>query len=554
MRTISLPLSIIALTFGTITVGCSSSSTPEVSAGGQAALGGTNATEGSGGAIGNGGQSNPSSNSGNGGAGGNTATSSAQNAGGVVSNGGTNSTLGTSATGGTKSTIANTIAGGSISTGGTIATGGAATTGGGSTATGGTSTSVGTTTPGGSTATGGTKTVSAGGTTTAGGATAAGGTKQNGGASGIGGTTAAGGATVAGGASNAGSSNNGGGSTGCTPPAKYDNLFVSLSGHTQADSDAKVAAAWSKLFNPSGSGNIYFNGPGTDESYVKDIADGDVRTEGMSYGMMVAVQLDHQTEFDRLWKWVRNHMAQNCTTSGCTGEIAWSCSPSGSKNSTGGAPDGEEYMATALIFAHTRWGDTTGVYNYATEAQWVLDLIRTKYFNSTYHLVKFISGANNTDGSYVLPAFYQTWACFDAANTDFWNSAVTAGRTFFHNAIDGNGVIGDQSSFTGSTTKGAGPDTIRCVVNIMMDHNFFNADPWQTATYAKVYGGYEKSQQVWTAQMSCNALLGFGLPAADGKPFVDKLWSAAIPSGNYWDGVLYMLGMLHVSGTFKLWY
>ena len=54
--------------------------------------------------------------------------------------------------------------------------------------------------------------------------------------------------------------------------------------------------------------------------------------------------------------------------------------------------------------------------------------------------------------------------------------------------------------------------------------------------------------------MSCNALLGFGLPADSGKPFVDKLWSAAVPSRDYWNGVLYMLGLLHVSGTFKLYY
>ena len=80
--------------------------------------------------------------------------------------------------------------------------------------------------------------------------------------------------------------------------------------------------AWSALFNPSGSGTIYFNGPGADESYVQDIYNNDVRSEGMSYGMMVAVQLDHQTEFDRLWTWVKNHMAQ-----GTTGEIRWRARP-----------------------------------------------------------------------------------------------------------------------------------------------------------------------------------------------------------------------------------
>jgi len=37
-----------------------------------------------------------------------------------------------------------------------------------------------------------------------------------------------------------------------------------------------------------------------------------------------------------------------------------------------------------------------------------------------------------------------------------------------------------------------------------------------------------------------------------GKPFVQALWDAPIPSGQwrYYDGMLYMLGLLHVSGRF----
>ena len=56
------------------------------------------------------------------------------------------------------------------------------------------------------------------------------------------------------------------------------------------------------------------------------------------------------------------------------------------------------------------------------------------------------------------------------------------------------------------------------------------------------------------AEGYCAALLGFGLPASSGKAFVDKLWSANVPSHDYWNGVLYMLALLHVSGTFHLWY
>jgi oligosaccharide reducing-end xylanase len=239
---------------------------------------------------------------------------------------------------------------------------------------------------------------------------------------------------------------------------------------------------------------------------------------------------------------------------GTTGQIAWHTSTSGSKEATGGAPDGDEYFAAALVFAHTRWGDTSGKYNYGTEAQWVLNLIRTQDFNMSAHIVAFYAGAGNTDGSYILPAFYQTWACFDTANADFWNAAVTAGRNWFHNAINSNGVIPDQSAFTNGSSGSAGADTIRCVANIMMDHNFFNADSWQTDTYATKYGAYEANQNTNVAQMSCNSLLGFGLPASSGKAFVQKIWSANIPNHDYWDGVLYMLGLLHVSGTFQLYY
>jgi oligosaccharide reducing-end xylanase len=366
-------------------------------------------------------------------------------------------------------------------------------------------------------------------------------TSQTGGSGGV-----AGGAATGGG----GAGGSGGGTGGeCTPPTSYANLFVTVSGKTQAESDQKVATAWSTLFNPSGSGTIYFNGPGADESYVKDVYNNDVRSEGMSYGMIAAVQLDHQTEFDRLWTWVKNHMANG------TGEIRWSCKTSGSGCAGGGAPDGEEYMATALIFASHRWGDSTGPAKiaYSTEAKWVLDLVRTKYFNAQYHLVKFVSSSNNVDPSYVLPAFYEVWACFDTANAAFWKEAVTAGRAYMQKVVDSNGVCPYQASFTATNPQAANADSLRCVVNLMMDSYLFGGDPWQKDTYAPKFGAYSSSRNNGAATVGCNATLGFALPASSGKPFVDKLWSTAVPSGNYWDGVLYMLGMLHVSGNFRIW-
>ncbi len=37
--------------------------------------------------------------------------------------------------------------------------------------------------------------------------------------------------------------------------------------------------------------------------------------------------------------------------------------------------------------------------------------------------------------------------------------------------------------------------------------------------------------------------------------FVEELWNAPIPSGHerYYDGMLYMMSLLHVTGNFRIW-
>jgi oligosaccharide reducing-end xylanase len=234
--------------------------------------------------------------------------------------------------------------------------------------------------------------------------------------------------------------------------------------------------------------------------------------------------------------------------------IRWRCSTSGSGCTGGGAPDGG-VLACALIFAAHRWGDSTGTAKiaYSTEAKWVLDLIRTKYFNSQYHLVKFGSGSNNVDPSYVLPAFYEVWACFDTANAAFWQESATAGRAYMQKVVDSNGVCPYQASFTATNPQGANADSVRCVVNLMMDWHLFGKDPWQRDTYAPKFAAYSSSRNNGGAAVGCNSTLGFALPSSSGKAFVDKLWSAGVPSRDYWGGVLYMLGMVHVSGNFRIW-
>jgi oligosaccharide reducing-end xylanase len=462
---------------------------------------------------------------GSGGSGGGDTGGSTGSTGGDNGSGGSSSSGGTSGSGGASSSGGSS---GSSGSGGSVSGGGGAAgaKGSGGAAAGGSA---------GKGATGGAAGHGSGG---AGGSSAAGAPGTGGAVGGSSGITSSATATVPG--------------NGCTPPGAYANLFISLLGQTQGASDAKIQAAWNQLYNPSNANTVFYTGPASGEAYIKDVADNAVRSEGQGYGLMTAVQLNHQTEFDEMWAFVKHYMWPSGTT------IHWQVTTSGGVNGSGGAPDGDEWMAAALVFAHYRWGDTSGKYNYGTEAQNTLNLVRTTDFSSTYHLVRYYTGTdgNGTDASYMLPAFYQTWACFDTANADFWNTVLTTTRSWLQTAAGSTGNIGDQSSFAGATTNSGGDDKLRIVANFMSDYNFYNADPFE-ATYASEYATWVSSNNNGsTAMLACNGLLGFGLPASSGKAWVQKLWNAAIPTGNYryYDGTLYMNALLYVSGAFQLWY
>ena len=93
-------------------------------------------------------------------------------------------------------------------------------------------------------------------------------------------------------------------------------------------------------------------------AYLEDTGNNDARTEGMSYGMMMCVQLDWKAEFDRIWKWAKTYMWMEEGEN--EGYFAWSCKVTGEKNSHGPAPDGEEFFAMALFFALPQMGRRRG--------------------------------------------------------------------------------------------------------------------------------------------------------------------------------------------------
>jgi oligosaccharide reducing-end xylanase len=376
---------------------------------------------------------------------------------------------------------------------------------------------------------------------------------------------------------------------------KYRSLFREI-GKTDAEIAAKLNEAWNKLFlgNPS-SERVYFE-VGPDMAYIKDIGNNDVRSEGMSYGMMLAVQYGRKAEFDRLWKWSKTHMQH--ARGPWKGYFAWQCNDAGKKLANAPASDGEEYFATALFFAAGRWGSGSGIYNYRSEADAILhhmlhkeednggktDTV-TNMFNRKEKQVVFVpngTAATFTDPSYHLPAFYELWSRWAKKDRAFWKEAAITSRKYFRKtAHPVTGLTPDYSSFDGKPMKAPWDpnnrsdnflfDAVRVGGNIAMDHAWFAADPWQVQQSNRMleFFDYQKPTYVGSYSLDGKPLVEYtptGLRAMNAasamastspvsKRFVKDLWDAQVPSGQwrYYDGMLYMFGLLHASGQYRIW-
>lgn len=371
----------------------------------------------------------------------------------------------------------------------------------------------------------------------------------------------------------------------------YRNLFSEYLGKTEAEVDSKIESIWNHFFGTDGNKKVYYE-TNDGMAYIYDTGNSDVRTEGMSYGMMICVQLDHKEQFDKIWKWAKKYM-QYKAGNGKEGLFAWQCDTQGNIKGTSCAPDGEAYFLTALFFASHRWGND-GEINYEKEAQYLIKCLIDKpgrgngqnspIFNLNNYLITFGETSYDfTDPSYNLPGFFELWAKWTDTNKDFWEKTAGAARNLLYNSSNSNtGLYPDYSQFDGSPYKPSWCsyesnwykyDAIRCPMNVGMDYNWFGTDNRQPNMISKILkffknDGYKNGHfsVEGTAQGSnynegmtgANGVGVFALPESESalaKEYVQKLWSTNPPSGQwrYYNGMVYMLSMLHVSGKFKIW-
>ena len=223
---------------------------------------------------------------------------------------------------------------------------------------------------------------------------------------------------------------------------------------------------------------------------------------------------------------------------------------------------------------------------------------------------------NTTDASYHLPQFYELWARWGPKeDRAFWARAAASSRRFLPGVAGAETALTpDRSHFDQSPLRRSGElvpfgyDSWRTVSNWSVDYAWFAKSPAEPAlseryqkfltrqgihTFADRYTirGEPLSTRHSPGMVSTAAVGGLALGASGGgqtgggdtgggetgggRPgglalggggvgaetspyvaaFVNELWELPIPTGEqrYYDGMLYLMSLLHCSGKFRIW-
>lgn len=387
---------------------------------------------------------------------------------------------------------------------------------------------------------------------------------------------------------------------GAAVTGQYRNLLREIRPEiTEAQIDARLAAYWTSLFEGDAEHRVVHPAAATPDgpsAYVLDVGNADVRSEGMSYGMMIAVQMGRQAEFDALWNWAATHMRYRSGPR--AGYFRWQCRPQGCDKDAVPASDGEEYFATALLMAASRWGNGQGLYDYNAQAQALLSTMLHKeqmnggivdgvraMFSPDRGQVVFVpiaEAANFSDPSYHLPAFYELWARRADKPEDRrrWAEIADISRAYFSVAAHPKtGLTPDYAEFDGRPRVHEGHedfryDAFRTAVNWSVDQAWWDQNPDAAGLSRRLLGffasqgpdgrpyphlykldGQPLNDEPSKGLMASNAVAALLVDKPLAARFVNDLWALQPPGGQwrYYDGLLQFMAMLHVTGRFRAW-
>ncbi|KAB8131020.1 xylanase [Gracilibacillus oryzae] len=371
--------------------------------------------------------------------------------------------------------------------------------------------------------------------------------------------------------------------------AYYSNQYLNTLneyGYSNEEIERRKQETWNKLFTANYPETQIFFQMDNNMGYMLDTGNNDVRTEGMSYGMMMAVQMDEKDIFDQLWLWAKTYMyleeGENA------GYFAWSCSPDGAKNSYGPAPDGEEYFALALFFASHRWGNGAVPFNYSEQAKDLLHYCIHKgenndgypMWNRENKLIKFVPNVEFSDPSYHLPHFYELFSLWaNEIDRPFWKEAAQESRKYIaKSAHPVTGLSPEYAFYNGSPNhiRGFGhfySDSYRVACNIALDYEWFRDNACPTVVNEKIqnffvdkdpgdYRRYRIDGEPFEEKalhpvglIATNAMASLATSGENARKSMELFWNTPLRTGKrrYYDNCLYFFSLLALSGNFKIY-
>lgn len=372
-----------------------------------------------------------------------------------------------------------------------------------------------------------------------------------------------------------------------TGPASYPNVFGSVLNKTDAEIATKISTTFDLLFHGDPNTQAIFYPVGTDQAYIWDTLHQDIRTEGIGYAMIIAVELDKPDEFDRLWRYAKS--GAQIASGSSAGYFRSDCdTPAGPVPCVD--PFGLQQFVMALLFAHDRWGSGVTI-DYASEVEALFDLMRNKEmqnggivdgvtnsFDASTKLafdVPNTVAATYTRPSVEMPAYYELWA--QATGDSFWIDAAAAARSYWQRSANATtGFMPTRASFDGTPILGSdtfGPEGYRTQLNMVLDSIWWGKDPWQIDESNRLltffagqgidqYGnGYSLDGLTVLSTVHDSSLVAVNgasaLIATTGQrvAFIDAAWNVPVPTGTprYYSGILDLLMLLILSGQYRVY-
>lgn len=415
---------------------------------------------------------------------------------------------------------------------------------------------------------GGVNSAGGNGNTIANGGTSGGAVNASGGGAGV----SSGGAGVSGGAAGAGA-----GGVQATAGAKGLGACTLPTGANFADVQANYQKWKADLLTADGAGGFLRVRRPNSGTQVNSS-----NSEGIAYGMTIAVYMDDQSTFDNLWKYEQLHVSN--------GLMDWEIGPDGSRLGSGAATDGDEDMAFALVMADKKWGGRGSLsdtyLNYAKKQIgliWELEVDHTR--NDALMPGNQFAGAQVVNISYFAPAYYRIFGQVSGKTAE-WNRVVKTSYDIIEATLNAanknasNGLVPAWSTPAGvpMAPPGSGHpthhqlDSCRTPFRIAQDYCWFN-EPRALAYLEKINAfysgigadnivdGYNLDGSVFSgASLHLAAFVGGAGVGAMATPQFSKLrddsyaalaaWKTLVGGSIYYNESWSMLSLLMMTGRF----